>query len=160
MPHSTIGSRKLAQSATQLRVAQRDALKGDTVAHRLDTHSMTNKGGSSSPLKIAGERDGTIRHNTIYQQKMKRNDIATNAGRPKRLSIFARQIASNPDLFDNAFRVQGVANQHPRSTIPASEGRRAMSISASRHGTPSDSSKPVKLPAFVAAQLRKTQKGR
>jgi hypothetical protein len=144
----TNAERKQAEAKRILAQNNRDAVKADAQAHSY----------SPKAYKIAGERDGTIRHHTLYQQKQRRGDASTNADPVKHLSIFARQIATNPSLFDNAFRVQGVANQHPRSTIPASEGRRAMSISASRHGTPSDSSKPVKLPAFVQAKLKESKR--
>jgi hypothetical protein len=46
-----------------------------------------------------------------------------------------------------------VRNQHVRSDIPREVGRQKMALSLSRKGQPSDNSKPVPMPKFVARKL-------
>lgn len=95
---SKIGNLKLAESQKQLKQVQREQDAAHTFAHRLDTHDLKNKGGKAP--KIVGGDENKSSHGTIYQGKMKRNETATNAGKPKTRTLFQKQIAANPALFD------------------------------------------------------------
>lgn len=68
-------------------------------AHAKDVHKI-DRGDSHKPIKVVGGDENKSSHGTIYQNKMQRDETSTRGTDTKNLSIFAKQIAAKPELFD------------------------------------------------------------
>jgi hypothetical protein len=93
-----IAARKQAESAKQLKQVEREQAAAQTFGHRLDTHSMLNKG-EGAGIKLIGSKElQKGRPKTALQKKLNANETATNAGPNPRRTIMQQQVAANSAL--------------------------------------------------------------
>lgn len=128
--------RQIAASQKRLKEVQKEQDANHTFSHRLDTHSMTNKGGGA-PLKVVGGKANPSSHQTEYQKKMARNETETRGTATKQRTLLQKAIAKEPRLFDGVdsqFKPHTPFNK--RSALGKDAGTRLMGLTLSQNGDP------------------------
>ena len=98
---SDIAKRKLAEAAKQLKDVEREQNAAHNIAHKLDQHDESKKGGKPAPIVGGNHKQ---RRDTVLQRRLKANATSTRGTDVPTRTLLQKQIAANPALFEGEIK--------------------------------------------------------